>query len=94
MWSVYLLRMRTGALYTGIALDVERRLAEHRSGSGAKCLRGKGPLELVFEREIGDRGEALRVEAMLKRLSKDEKEAIAAGEVSSEELLARLAPRA
>ena len=93
MWSVYLLRTRTGTLYTGIALDVERRLAEHRAGTGAKYLRGKGPLELVFERTIGERGEALRVEAMLKRLPKSEKEQIAREGVSAEDLTARLAPR-
>ena len=77
-WYVYLLRCRSGALYTGIATDVSRRLAEHREakGKGAKYLRGKGPLRLVFEKEIGDKGLALSVEGRIKKLSKARKEAL------------------
>ena len=41
---------------------------------GARALRGKAPLELVFEREIGDRALAQRVEARIKRLSRSDKE--------------------
>ena len=46
-WKVYILRCGDGSLYTGIAVDVEHRLAVHRSGKGAKYTRGRGPLELV-----------------------------------------------
>jgi putative endonuclease len=74
-WSVYLLRCADGSLYTGIATDVSRRLAEHAEGEkGAKYLRGRGPLELVFHQEIGDRGLALKVEHRVKRLPKADKE--------------------
>lgn len=75
-WHVYLVRCRGGALYTGITTDVTRRLAQHRKneGKGAKYLRGKGPLRLVFKRAIGPRGLALRVEGRIKRLSKKRKE--------------------
>jgi predicted GIY-YIG superfamily endonuclease len=47
-WHLYVVRCRGGELYTGIATDVVRRLSEHESGAGAKYLRGKGPLALVF----------------------------------------------
>ena len=77
-WSVYLVRCLDGALYTGIARDVERRLSEHRAGRGAKALRGRGPLVLVLARRVGERGHALRVEAAIKRLKKSEKEVLAA----------------
>ena len=73
-WSVYLLRTADGALYTGIAVDVAQRLAAHRAGRGAKALRGRGPLVLVFAARVGDRGRALRIEAQLKRLRKRDKE--------------------
>ncbi len=73
-WSVYVLRCKDGALYTGIATDVARRLEEHRAGKGAKALRGKGPLELVISHSVGDRGHALRVEGCVKRLPKADKE--------------------
>lgn len=74
-WSIYLLRCADGSLYTGIATDVSRRLTEHaESEKGAKYLRGRGPLELVFRQEIGDRGLALKVEHRIKRLPKADKE--------------------
>ena len=75
-WSVYLLRCRGGALYTGIASDVARRLKEHRQGRGAKFLRGKGPLRLVFKQVVGAKGLALRVEYRIKQLPKARKEAL------------------
>lgn len=77
-WSVYLVRCATGALYTGIATDVARRLSDHRhaQGKGAKYLRGKGPLRLVFEKKIGAKGLALSVERRIKKLSKARKEAL------------------
>ncbi len=74
-WSVYVLRCADGSLYTGIATDVKRRIGEHELGRrGAKYLRGRGPLELVYERTIGDRSVATRIEQSIKRLSKSQKE--------------------
>jgi len=74
-YSVYLVRCRDGSLYTGITTDVARRMAAHEQGTnGAKYLRGKGPLELVFQRPVGDRGLAQRIEHRIKRLSRVEKE--------------------
>jgi putative endonuclease len=77
-WSLYLVRTRDGALYTGIALDVRARLAQHESGRGAKALRGRGPLRLEFTAVVGARGPALRLEARVKRLPKAAKEHIVA----------------
>ncbi|MDT8896425.1 GIY-YIG nuclease family protein [Halomonas sp. I1] len=68
-WYLYVIETANGALYTGITTDVERRLAEHRAGRGAKALRGKGPLHLVYHQAAGDRSAALRLEASVKRLS-------------------------
>lgn len=75
LWHLYVLETAGGALYTGIATDVARRLAEHRAGRGAKALRGKGPLTLRHQEPVGDHGEALRREAELKRLSATRKRA-------------------
>lgn len=77
-WWLYMVRRSDGALYTGIAIDVQRRLEQHRQGRGAKALRGRGPLQLVWRRRIGARGEALRLERALKRLSKAQKEQLVA----------------
>ncbi|MBI5365275.1 MAG: GIY-YIG nuclease family protein [Planctomycetes bacterium] len=73
-WSVYLVRTAAGELYTGVATDVARRFAEHAAGRGAKYLRGRGPLALVYRRGIGEQGLALRVERRIKRLERAEKE--------------------
>ncbi|MDQ6973135.1 MAG: GIY-YIG nuclease family protein, partial [Mariprofundaceae bacterium] len=58
-----MIRCRNGHLYTGISTDVERRLSEHRTGKGAKYLRGKDPLELVLQQRIGSHSDALKAEA-------------------------------
>ena len=73
-WSVYLVRCKDDSLYAGVALDVDRRLEEHREGKrGAKYLRGRAPLELVLRRELGDRSLALKVELRIKKLSRKAK---------------------
>lgn len=83
LYSVYMLRCADGSLYTGIATDVARRLKEHQSTArGAKYLRGRGPLTLAYEQEIGDRSSASRVEHLLKSLPKADKETLVAGHMS------------
>lgn len=77
-WHLYLVRTAQGALYTGISTDPERRLREHQSGKGARSLRGKGPLTLVWQVEVGERGDALRLEYRLKQLPKAHKLALVA----------------
>ncbi len=71
-----MIRTKNGALYTGITQDVERRFAEHSAGGkkGAKYLKGRGPLKLVFQKKIGSRSEASKAEAAIKKMSKPEKE--------------------
>jgi len=90
-WSVYLIRTAGGELYTGITTDVERRLEAHRAGCGAKYLRGRGPLALVYRRKLGERGLALSVERGLKRRTKAEKEALVDSAPSRRKLLRILA---
>lgn len=72
-WQLYILRTATGMLYTGITNDVPRRFLQHQSGKGAKALRGKGPLELVFSCEAGDRSSASKFEYRVKQLKKRDK---------------------
>ncbi len=78
-----MLRCHDGSLYTGIAIDVAKRIAEHESGKrGAKYLRGRGPLRLVFQQSLGDRSTATRAEYKVKQLDRTQKEALVAGSVS------------
>ena len=78
-WYLYLLRCANGDLYTGISTDVQRRLQQHASNRGARRLRGKGPLQLVFSEQVGDRSSALRLEYRVKQLSREQKEALVSG---------------
>ncbi len=70
---LYILRCGDGTLYTGTTDDVERRLAAHRSGKGAKYTRGRGPLEVVYREACADRSAALKREWAVKQLSREEK---------------------
>ena len=82
MWYLYLVRCRDGSLYTGISTDVQRRFAAHVKDRGARRLRGRGPLQLVYTRAVGDRGLAARVEYRVKRLSRADKERLIRGDVA------------
>ena len=74
-WFVYLIRCKDESLYVGITLDVNRRFDQHCEGKkGAKYLRGRGPLELMMKRQLGDRSLALKVELRIKKLSRKAKE--------------------
>ena len=73
-WKLYILRCGDGSLYTGITTDVEKRLAVHQSGKGAKYTRGRGPLEVVYREECGDQSAALKRELEIKALTREQKE--------------------
>ena len=73
-WQLYILRCGDGTLYTGIAVNAEKRLAAHRSGRGAKYTRGRGPLELVYLEQCPTHSDALRRELEVKKLTREEKE--------------------
>lgn len=77
---LYILRCGDGTLYTGIAVDVEKRLAAHRAGKGAKYTKGRGPLELVYREPCAGKSQALRRELAVKALSRAEKLALIRGE--------------
>lgn len=75
-WFLYMIRTATGQLYTGISTDPVRRLRQHNGElrGGAKALRGKGPLQLVYQQAMANRVEASKAEYQLKQLSKAAKE--------------------
>lgn len=91
-WTVYLLRCRDGALYTGITTDLTRRLAEHGGvgGRGARALRGRGPLQVAYQAQVTDRALASRVEHLIKRLPKRDKESLVARQPRAPALLQTL----
>lgn len=73
-WYVYVIRASDESLYTGITTDVQRRFNEHgKPGKGAKYFRGKQPVAVVYSEKHPDQGSALRREAEIKKLSRDDK---------------------
>ena len=72
-WKLYILRCRDGSLYTGITTDVEKRLAAHNAGKGAKYTRGRRPLELVYYEDCGNHSASLKRELEIKALTREEK---------------------
>lgn len=82
-FHLYIVRCADDTLYTGIARDVGRRLRAHAGGrNGAKYLRGRQPLELVFSARVGSRADAQRLESRVKRLSREDKLALVGGRLS------------
>lgn len=83
-WHLYIIRCHDGSLYTGVTVDVERRFREHQQ-QGEKCakyLKGKLPLALVFQAQIGEKRQAFRLEWRIKQLSRPQKEALLQGKIS------------
>ena len=78
-WYLYILRCKDGTLYTGIAVDVQARLEQHRCGKGAKYTRGRYPLELVYTEQCATHSDALKREIAVKRLNRAEKEILIKG---------------
>ena len=72
-WRVYVVECADGSLYTGIAVDVDARVARHNEGEGARYTRSRRPVRLVHVEIAADRGAALRREHAIKRLPAAEK---------------------
>lgn len=75
-WVLYILQCKDGTLYTGITDDLQRRLAAHTAGKGAKYTRGRGPLILRYTESCVSHSAALRREYEVKQLTRKEKEAL------------------
>jgi putative endonuclease len=76
---VYILRCGDGSLYTGSALDVARRLDEHRAGRASRYTRSRLPVALAWSCRVRDWPRALRLELRIKRLARLEKLALVRG---------------
>ncbi|MFB6165757.1 MAG: GIY-YIG nuclease family protein [Haloarculaceae archaeon] len=76
---VYVLRCADDTLYTGYTTDVERRVAEHDAGEGAKYMRGRTPVELVHVESFDTRSAAMSREYEIKQLSRAAKERVIDG---------------
>ena len=76
LWYVYIVRCADNSLYTGVALDLARRIDEHNKSDalGAKYTRSRRPVKLVYKESVSSRSEAAKREYTIKQLNKDKKE--------------------
>ena len=80
-WYVYMVRCSDNSLYTGITIDIERRIDEHNSNNrlAAKYTRVRRPVSLVYSETLASKSEAAKRECAIKQLNKQEKEQLVSG---------------
>ncbi|MFC4540855.1 GIY-YIG nuclease family protein [Halosolutus amylolyticus] len=77
---LYVLECADGTFYTGYTTDLDRRLAEHNDGAGAKYTRGRTPVELRYCEAYGTRSAAMSREYEIKQLTRAAKERLVDGD--------------
>lgn len=79
-WTVYIVQSESGAYYTGITTDLNKRFEQHQHGrKGARFFRLSSPKQIVYTEQHSNRSEASKREAQIKRLTRAQKEALVAG---------------
>ncbi|MEK7631316.1 MAG: GIY-YIG nuclease family protein [Patescibacteria group bacterium] len=74
MYYLYILKCNDKTLYTGITVDIVRRLKEHNTSKfGAKYTRSRRSVKLVYVKKFRSRSSASKAEARIKKLSRQEK---------------------
>lgn len=72
-WVCYLLQCADNTLYCGITNDLDKRLAAHNAGEGAKYTRGRTPVKLLYREICADKSAALKREMQIKQMPRSEK---------------------
>ena len=77
-WLIYILKCKDSSLYCGITNNLAKRLKQHKGEvkGGAKYTRSHWPCKLVYKEKSSSRSEALQRELVIKKMSKDEKQAL------------------
>lgn len=70
----YMVKCKDGSFYTGWTTNLKRRVEQHNNGTGAKYTRSRRPVELVYYEQFATKGEAMRREAAIKKLTHVQKE--------------------
>jgi putative endonuclease len=73
---VYIVRCADDSLYTGCTNDLQKRVAAHNAGKGARYTRSRRPVTVAWSKRVKDRSRALSLEARLKQLTRSEKLAL------------------
>ncbi|XKT75084.1 MAG: GIY-YIG nuclease family protein [Patescibacteria group bacterium UBA2103] len=73
-YTLYILKCKDNTLYTGYTTDIERRVFEHNEGKlGAKYTKARRPVEVIYTESFKEKGEAMRREIEIKKLTRKEK---------------------
>ena len=70
----YIVECSDGSFYTGWTTDVKKRVHMHNAKKGAKYTKSRTPVKLVYLEEADTKQQAMRREAQIKRLSRQQKE--------------------
>ena len=73
MWFVYIVQCQDNSLYTGITNNLEKRIKAHNNKKGAKAVKGKLPVRLVYQEQYDHQQSALSRESEIKSLKREEK---------------------
>ena len=76
----YMVQCKYGTFYAGWTNDLKKRIAAHNNGTGAKYLRGKGPVTLVYKKKFKTAQEAQEHERLIKKLNRKQREALISNE--------------
>jgi len=79
---VYIVECYDGTYYTGYTTDVERRVEEHNTGTGARYTRGRTPVEVVYTETYETQSAAMSREYAIKQLRRPQKERLVSGDVA------------
>ena len=86
---VYILRLRSGALYVGCSSDAEMRFAEHVAGTTCRTTAIDPPVSVLSVEIHTDFASARKKEAQIKKWSRAKKEALIAGDLHRLKSLSR-----
>jgi putative endonuclease len=78
VYYVYIVQCVDGTLYTGYAVDLDKRIEAHNNGRGAKYTAGRRPVSLVYSESFDSKSDALKREHELKRRTRKNKQALIA----------------
>jgi putative endonuclease len=74
MYYLYILKCKDKTLYTGITVDLKRRVEEHNSSNkGARYTKARRPVKLIYSKRFKNRSNVSKEEARIKKLSRTEK---------------------
>ena len=78
----YILQCSDGSLYCGWTNDIDKRLAAHNAGKGAKYTRSRLPVKVVHLETFDTKEEAMKREWRIKQMTRAAKLKLIGGDVN------------